>query len=101
LTLSKSVIDLITTIIKARSEGTKKGDRPKEALELIVRCIDNRDNYSQEIALRIESSSPPSSQLIEDALETSIKKLIPIREGMITGNNRKKFKNKSGGGKRK
>jgi hypothetical protein len=33
LTLAKSVIDLITAIIKARSEGVKKGDRPNDPLE--------------------------------------------------------------------
>ena len=40
ITLAKSVIDLITTIIKARSEGVKKGDRPSDPIELIVRRVE-------------------------------------------------------------
>src|SRR5262249_27779034 len=36
-TLAKSVIDLVTTIIKARAESVKKGDRPSDPIELIIR----------------------------------------------------------------
>jgi hypothetical protein len=36
LTLAKSVIDLVTAIIKTRSAGVEKGDRPSEPLELVV-----------------------------------------------------------------
>src|SRR2546427_8354965 len=37
VTLAKSIIDLVTAIIKARSEGVEKGDRPSDPVELIVR----------------------------------------------------------------
>ena len=37
ISLAKSVIDLIVAIIKARSEGIKKGDHPASPLDLIVR----------------------------------------------------------------
>ena len=40
ITLAKSVIDLITAIIKARSDGIKKGDHPTDPIELIIRRAD-------------------------------------------------------------
>lgn len=39
VTLSGSVINLITTIIKARSESVKMGDHPRDPVELIVRRV--------------------------------------------------------------
>lgn len=35
ITLVKSVVDLVTAIIKARSEGIKKGDKPSDPVELM------------------------------------------------------------------
>ena len=35
--LAKSVIDLVVAIIKARSEGVRKGDSPSHPVELVVR----------------------------------------------------------------
>src|SRR5437588_11355378 len=40
ITLAKSIIELVTAIIKARSDGVKKGDRPDAPIELIVRRVD-------------------------------------------------------------
>src|ERR1035438_6191425 len=37
LSLAKSVVELLTAIVKARSEGIKKGDRPSHPVEVIVR----------------------------------------------------------------
>lgn len=53
LTLAKSVIDLITAIIKARSDGAKKGDRPAEPLELIVRHVHDGREHCEEVIFRI------------------------------------------------
>src|SRR2546421_398053 len=41
--LSKSVIDLVVTILKARQDGIKNGDRPNDPLEIIVRKMDDGD----------------------------------------------------------
>ena len=49
----KSVVELVTAIIKARSEGIKKGDRPSDPLELIVRGHSKDGEYFEETVLRI------------------------------------------------
>jgi hypothetical protein len=51
LTLAKSIVDLVTAVIKARSDGIKKGDSPSAPLELIVR------GYSQDDVFRGNHSS--------------------------------------------
>jgi hypothetical protein len=53
VTLAASVINLVTAIIKARSEGVKKGDRPDEPIELIVRRVDDRAGLREETILRV------------------------------------------------
>ncbi len=53
LSLAKSVIELITAIFKARSEGVKKGDRPADPLELIVRRDNDEQEYREEIISKI------------------------------------------------
>lgn len=58
ITLAKSVLDLITAIIKARGEGVKKGDRPKEPVELIIRRVDDRSGFQEEVVLRIGHRDP-------------------------------------------
>jgi len=37
LSLAKSIVELVIAIIKARSEGIKRGDRPTDPLEVLVR----------------------------------------------------------------
>jgi hypothetical protein len=53
VTLAKSIIDLVTAIIKARSEGVKKGDAPSDPIELIVRRVDDGREFREEVVLRI------------------------------------------------
>ncbi len=75
LTLAKSVIDLITSIIKARSEGVKKGDRPNDPLELIVRRVDD-SGFREETALRIGHNDPADPGLIERQVAEALKRLL-------------------------
>jgi hypothetical protein len=77
ITLAKSVIDLITTIFKARADGIKKGDYPAAPLELIVRRYDQKDRVFEEKVLKIDVKDPISRKLIEESLQVSIEKLIP------------------------
>jgi len=65
LTLAKSVIDLITAIIKARSDGVKKGDRPADPLELIVRRVNHRNEFREEVVFRIAHSESVQTANIE------------------------------------
>lgn len=76
LTLAKSVIDLITTIIKARAEGVKKGDRPADPLELIVRRAEDREGYREEIVLRIAHNDHVDPAAIEDQIEKALQRLF-------------------------
>jgi hypothetical protein len=68
LALTKSVIDLVTAIIKARSEGIKKGDNPSDPLELIVRGHSKNGEYFEETVLRIPHDKAVTRKLIADAL---------------------------------
>lgn len=77
ITLAKSVIDLITAIIKARSEGIKHGDHPRDPIELIVRGFDENGKLKEEKILRIDSRDIISKELIEKTLQSSVNKMIP------------------------
>lgn len=76
LAFTKSVIDLVTAIIKARSEGIKKGDNPSDPLELIVRghSKDKDGEYFEETILRIPHDKAVTPKLIADALGTQKQK---------------------------
>lgn len=68
ITLAASLINLITAIIRARSEGIKKGDRPSEPIELIVRFIDLNAKYIEERVLRINNTDIINSKKVKEAL---------------------------------
>jgi hypothetical protein len=68
LTFAKSVIELITAMIKARSEGIKKGDRPSDPIELIVRGHSKDGEYFEEKILRIPHDKIVTTKVIEEAL---------------------------------
>jgi hypothetical protein len=80
VTLANSVINLVTAIIKARSEGIKKGDHPSEPLSLIVRRFDEGTGVKEEIVLRIESTDAVQKKQIADALTKAVKKLLVERK---------------------
>jgi len=67
INLTVSIINLITAIIKARSEGIKKGDTKREPLELIVRGTYEDGKYYEEKILRINSMV--TAELIEKAFK--------------------------------
>jgi hypothetical protein len=76
LTLAKSVIDLVTAIVKARSEGVKKGDRPSDPLELIVRRVDDGTEFREEMVLRIGHNDSVDSKLVEKQVAEALRKLL-------------------------
>lgn len=77
ITLAKSVIELITAIIKARSEGIAKGDRPSDPIVLIVRDVGPDGQVREVQVLRLSPHDPVSSKVVEDALNTAAAKLLP------------------------
>jgi hypothetical protein len=65
--LAKSIVELITAMIKARSEGIKRGDKPSHPLELIVRGHSRQGEYFEEKILRIPLDQIITAKEIEDA----------------------------------
>jgi hypothetical protein len=78
INLTISVINLITTILKARSEGIKKGDHPSAPLELIVRSFDNKGRLVEEKVLHIDSQHTPDKKEIEQALDQTLSRILPV-----------------------
>lgn len=74
ITLTASVINLIVTILKARSEGIKKGDRPHESLEIIIRRIQRNGELIEEKIMRIGNNDLIDKEKIKKELEKSAKK---------------------------
>jgi hypothetical protein len=72
LSLAKSVVELVTEIFKARAAGIKKGDHPKDPLVLIVRRVDEKNEYYEDVILRIGQSDVIDSDGIEKQLNTAI-----------------------------
>ena len=72
LNLSVSVINLITAIIKARSEGIKHGDHPNAPVELIVRRFNNDGKLQEEKVLTFHTHDKVDAKLIETALQNSL-----------------------------
>lgn len=81
MSLTANIINLVTAIIKARSEGIHRGDHRDAPLELIVRGFDENGNLREERVLTIDSRQNVSGDLIEKALLTTTNKLIPPKKG--------------------
>jgi hypothetical protein len=77
VTLTKSVIDLLITIVKARTEGQKNGDKCKSPVELIVRGFDKDGKIFEEKILRMDVGDLPSRESIEKGLIAGIEKHLP------------------------
>lgn len=79
LSLAKSVIELITEIFKARTAGIKKGDHPSDPLVLIVRRVDEKNEYREDVILRIGHDDAVDSGKIEKELTAAIKGILKRR----------------------
>jgi hypothetical protein len=87
LAFTKSVIDLVVAIVKARSEGIRRGDGPHHDLELIVRRFDKKGEYAEEKIMRISSSEAIDAKKLADALNKSP---IPIESAKPVKKKREK-----------
>jgi hypothetical protein len=79
LSLAKSVVELVTEIFKARATGIKKGDHPRDPLVLIVRRVDDKDEYREDVILRIGHTDAVDSGVIEKELTAAIKNILKRR----------------------
>jgi len=90
ISLAKSIIDLIVAIIKARSEGIKKGDHPASPLELIVRRTYKDQEFREEMVLRIGHEEAIDREIIEEHLKQSISTLLKNEHKATTEKSLKK-----------
>jgi hypothetical protein len=86
ISLSNSLVDLITNIIKARSEGIRQGDSPCDPIELIVRRFDESGNLEEEKVLRFNASDAVDKEDIERGLKEAAQKIIPKRTKNMSQN---------------
>jgi hypothetical protein len=69
ISLAKSAIDLVVAILKARSDGVRKGDRPTDAVEVIVRRVTGGTPVQEEIALvRRLRLRDPAGIMVQDPI---------------------------------
>ncbi|MBI5511055.1 MAG: hypothetical protein HY903_20015 [Deltaproteobacteria bacterium] len=78
ITLAKSVIDLVTAIIKARADGVRHGDHPSDPVELIVR-VTSEKGVREERLVRFSASDSVTGTQVGRALTEGISKLLPPR----------------------
>jgi hypothetical protein len=76
LGLAAQVINLITAIIKARSEGIKKGDHPSDPLHLIVRRVHIADDFREEQVLTIGHTDAIDEAMLREQLTAALRKLL-------------------------
>jgi hypothetical protein len=76
LTFAGSVIDLLVAILKARSEGIKKGDRPSDPLEIIVRRVGNADSFLEETVIRVGHTESVEHAKIEGPVKKALRRLL-------------------------
>lgn len=67
---------MIVAIIKARSEGIKKGDDRTAPLELIVRRVHKDGEFKEETILRIDYQDTITRAMIEKYLKDSASALL-------------------------
>jgi hypothetical protein len=79
ISLAKSVIDLVVAILKARSDGIKKGDSPSHPVELIVRRSVEREHVAEEVVLRLDHSEDIDPIEVERKLRNAVQKLVKGR----------------------
>ena len=76
ITLAKSIIDLITAIVKARSEGIRQGDHPQDPLKLIIRRTRRDGECEEEEVMQFESHDRSLEIEIEEPLNAAASRLL-------------------------
>jgi len=97
LGLAKEVIGFVTAIIRARSEGIKKGDRPSDPLHLIVRRIHRANSFREEEVLTIGHTDVIDEARLQQQITTAPRKLINESDptGGKTGNSKPAMQKKA------
>lgn len=74
--LATSIINLVAAIIKARSEGVKKGDRPAAPIELVVRRTVGPDSVQDEVVMRCDHADAVSAKVIRERMNEVMGRLL-------------------------
>jgi len=78
--LAAGVVSLITTIIQARSEGRKKGDRHSDPVTLVVRRMETSDRLLEERVMTFSGHEEVTPAMVEALLSKGIKEIAPKQE---------------------
>lgn len=92
LALSAAVISLIAAIIKARSDGIKKGDGPSAPVELVIRGLGSGDTYFEETILHIPPGKELSGVEIKSLLNQALSKQKPAKAKKVVLKAKRKTK---------
>jgi len=79
--LAKSVLDLVVTILKARSASVRKGDKPSAPLEVVVRRFDEGGQVREETAFRVGHADPVRRSEVETLLLGALGTLLRKQRG--------------------
>ncbi len=79
LQVTKSAIDLVTAILKARSEGRKKGDNQHGPLVIVVRGFDPNGAFYEKEILKADLEAPPARSTVERCLTSVIQQVAEER----------------------
>ena len=75
LSLLKSAIDLATAIVKARSEGVRRGDRQGGSLVILISGFDFEGASLEKQAIEAKIQSPPTKKTIQQSIDDVIQLL--------------------------
>ncbi|MGA2623766.1 MAG: hypothetical protein ABSF91_07935 [Bacteroidota bacterium] len=76
LGLAKSMIEFVTAIIKARSEGRKHGDRHDEPVTLVIRRLQDQSTLAEERLFTFHQNDKVTDSIIEQLILDGSRKLI-------------------------
>ena len=69
--LTAAIINVVTAILKARSDGIQKGDHPREPLHVIIRLIAETD-YREKEVLKVEYDKSVNKSVLENSLNQAL-----------------------------
>jgi hypothetical protein len=76
LSLAKSVVDLVRTVIKARSDRQKHGDRHHDPVTLVVRRLEKGDTLAEERVMTFAPNDRVTKETVDEALLDGCRKIM-------------------------
>jgi hypothetical protein len=76
LNLATSIVNLVTAIVKARSEGIRKGDDRRDPVEIVVRGENRKGLYCEQQVLIVHAGKKLDEQRFHRQLDQAILELF-------------------------